>query len=250
MDASVANQVGDIFDSMGVSYFRDVKNLKWGDRIDTEVQVALEDCGAILVILSPASLKSLWVPYEIGYFSALKRRVLPLLTHPSLELPAYISSLKHISAISELPDALAVAHSQLASQASSSDSPLPDIRIRYTPAVTRNHQGDLSTVVAFNIENHDSQTVFMNNLAFHLNDGRKVQILRDGITGAYFGRRSLQPGQRMDVHVTSEIFENDDVHPSSVVAVVATDDIGRRYSGDPNGLQSCLFELLPKRFPK
>lgn len=93
IDSPFAEQISAIFEELGVNYFLDVKDINWGESITTRIQNSLSTCDTVLVIISPASLKSNWVAYEIGHTSALKKTILPFLTHPSLELPHYIKDL-------------------------------------------------------------------------------------------------------------------------------------------------------------
>ena len=96
IDTEVADEITNYLESFKIPFFRDVKNIEWGDSISDEVQSALDKSDTVLVIISPASLKSQWVPYELGYCTALKCRILPFLTHPSLDLPNYIANLKYL----------------------------------------------------------------------------------------------------------------------------------------------------------
>lgn len=101
-DSDVADQIGDILSEQKVDFFRDRKDIEWGDSINSEVRLGLEEASALLVIVSPASLKSHWVPYEVGYASALGKKILPYLTHPSIDVPDYIRDLKNLTAMDEL----------------------------------------------------------------------------------------------------------------------------------------------------
>lgn len=102
VDSAVADDVTDVLKSLNISYFRDVKNIEWGSRIEAEVREELLNCSCILVVVSPASLKSAWVPYEIGHASAMRKTILPFLTHPSLDLPLYLNSVRNIASIEQL----------------------------------------------------------------------------------------------------------------------------------------------------
>ena len=243
VDATVANELGAAIDHSGITYFRDVKDINWGDRIDAAVHTALEDSNALLVIISPASLKSLWVPFEIGYFSALKRHILPFLTHPSLELPPYISNLKHVGTISDATGHFAAMKDQLQKARSKTSAPLPDVRIRYSPAITKNRSGGFTTLVAIGAENHDINAVFISSFSLLLDDGRRMQIVRDSITGLPIASRELRPGQRFDVHITRGDLGTG-IGPANVIGVVGIDQIGRQFHGDPNHIQDCIAELF------
>jgi hypothetical protein len=88
-------------DQLGVEYFLDEKDIEWGGNVAETIADAVKSCSSVLVIVSPASLKSAWVPYEIGQAKALGKAVLPLLTHPSLELPGYLHSLNYKTDLQE-----------------------------------------------------------------------------------------------------------------------------------------------------
>lgn len=104
VDATSADDLASLLDALGIDYFRDVKHINWGDSISSKVRNALDSCVAVLVIVSPASLKSHWVPYEIGHASALRKIILPFLTHPSLDVPHYIRDLNYATTIKMVKD--------------------------------------------------------------------------------------------------------------------------------------------------
>jgi len=104
LDSEVADRIGDALSAQGVDFFRDMKDIDWGKSINSEVRLGIVQAPALLVILSPASLKSAWVPYEVGYACALGKRILPFLTHPSLDVPDYIRDLKYLTEIVEIEE--------------------------------------------------------------------------------------------------------------------------------------------------
>jgi hypothetical protein len=101
-DSSLVDEVAQRLSSAGLELFRDIQNISWGGRISFDVQKALEQAGGVVVIVSPASVKSHWVHYEIGYATALRKPILPFLTHPSIDLPGYLADLRHISKLDEI----------------------------------------------------------------------------------------------------------------------------------------------------
>lgn len=103
-DATVADDIGAMLDDLDIQYFRDIKDIDVGDEITGSVTQALECCRALLVIVSPASLASQWVPYEIGNASGRSKKVLPYLTHPALEVPHYIRDLSYATTVEQLRD--------------------------------------------------------------------------------------------------------------------------------------------------
>ena len=86
-------------DDVAVLYFLDQKDIKWGDDITETIGRGLKECAALIVVLSPASIKSQWVPFEIGQAVGLGKRVLPFLTHPSVEIPTFLRRFHYESSI-------------------------------------------------------------------------------------------------------------------------------------------------------
>ena len=102
IDSSVADDLVHALDNAGVMYFLDVKDIVWGESITSKINDAVHKSDAIIVILSPASLKSAWVPFELGGAIALGKKLLPFLTHPSLDLPAYLRDIRTAQSIEEV----------------------------------------------------------------------------------------------------------------------------------------------------
>ena len=101
-DSAVADSIAVALDEMGIEYFRDVKNIEVGDPISASVRQGLQNASAIIVIISPGSLKSQWVAYEVGFGVGTHKRVLPYLTHPALDLPGFMSDLLYATSINKL----------------------------------------------------------------------------------------------------------------------------------------------------
>lgn len=101
VDEELAWQVKKALDEINVGCFFDRKDVKWGDKFPDRITEGLADCSALIVIISPASLKSQWVPFEIGHATGLGKTILPFLTHPSLEVPAYLQNFHYLT---RLPD--------------------------------------------------------------------------------------------------------------------------------------------------
>ncbi len=86
---------------MGIEYFRDEK-INWGQAIKEAVDEHLINSVAVLVIVSPNSLKSQWVPYEIGYATALGKPILTFVTEPGMRLPSYLDRYKYVDKVEDL----------------------------------------------------------------------------------------------------------------------------------------------------
>jgi DNA repair photolyase len=103
-DSELAEQIAKLFADAGIEYFLDLKDVDWGMNIKETVDQGIAECSHLLVILSPASLRSNWVPYEIGFASALDLMVLPFLQHPAIDVPDYLRAVRSIKDLRELKD--------------------------------------------------------------------------------------------------------------------------------------------------
>ena len=93
-----------VFDELNVEYFLDKKEIKWGQPVDAEIGSAISRCSHFLVVISPASIESPWVPYEVGHAKALGKTLLPFLTHPRMNVPAFLAELQYIHDIEKVRD--------------------------------------------------------------------------------------------------------------------------------------------------
>lgn len=91
VDREIAEKIADILKNEGVEYFLGEKNIQWGNDIKNIINDTLANrITHEIVILSPASIKSQWVAYEIGFATAKDVIILPFLTHPSVEIPLFM----------------------------------------------------------------------------------------------------------------------------------------------------------------
>jgi len=102
VDDEVAHSIESILDSKGIPYFRDEKNIEAGEEIKNEILTGLKGADVLLVISSPASLKSHWVNYEVGVAEILGLTIVTYLTHPALELPSFLRERKTINSLDDL----------------------------------------------------------------------------------------------------------------------------------------------------
>ena len=61
------------------------------------VKSSLKKSSHQIIIVSPGSLKSSWVPFEVGFALASGKEVLPFLQHPDLGIPNYMGDLLYVS---------------------------------------------------------------------------------------------------------------------------------------------------------
>lgn len=86
----------------GTLYVLDEKDIDWGDHVESAIRGSIRDSSHLLVVISPASAKSTWVPYEIGLAQGYGLTILPLLTHPSMELFPFLRSLNYKTDIASI----------------------------------------------------------------------------------------------------------------------------------------------------
>lgn len=109
-DAALARAIATALDEKGIAYFLDEKDVGYGLDILTEVSKHLATSTHMAVIISPGSSKSTWVPYEIGVARANGLTIVPVLQHPSIDLPAYIATLKYCKDLEEFKRYIATAY--------------------------------------------------------------------------------------------------------------------------------------------
>jgi transcriptional regulator with XRE-family HTH domain len=100
-DAEFANGFAERLRKAGIPHFRDVKSIAWGEDISERVHQALEESSHLVVLISPASAQSQWVPYEMGYAKGRNVVLIPYLLHPSMPLPSFIASRRYLSSPDE-----------------------------------------------------------------------------------------------------------------------------------------------------
>src|SRR5262245_5870971 len=102
VDEKFAENISGMLTELGIKYFKNTIRLgqKWID----EVNGALSRSTEFIVIVSPAGLASQWVNYEVGYADGLEKTILSFLTHPSFELPEYLSTRQHTHSIDKLKE--------------------------------------------------------------------------------------------------------------------------------------------------
>lgn len=92
-DAHEARRLVTALRDTTVSGWLDAADMASGASISSEVRSALETASAVVVLLSPRSLESEWVQFEIGAAEALGKRIIPVIVsgdNLEHELPAIL----------------------------------------------------------------------------------------------------------------------------------------------------------------
>jgi hypothetical protein len=82
--------------SLGVDCWLDEKDLEGGDIIPDEIIRGIDACQEAIVLISPNSLSSQWVSFEIGGVLAQHKRVTPILNNVRLNEMAPMKDIKSI----------------------------------------------------------------------------------------------------------------------------------------------------------
>lgn len=93
VDSIHASQISEILTRCQTEHFLDIKDIDWGGDIEEGLAAALVRSSHLLAIISPSSLESLWIGYEIGYAKALGKTIIPFLTYPKLDATILLSRL-------------------------------------------------------------------------------------------------------------------------------------------------------------
>jgi hypothetical protein len=101
-DKNTAYEIQKVCDQIGISCFLDEKDISWGDSITKSVKQGLHSCTHLVVVLSPDSLKSQWVPYEVGCATERGMTILPFLIDQSIDPPGFLGDALRICSIDEL----------------------------------------------------------------------------------------------------------------------------------------------------
>src|SRR5713101_8018536 len=81
LDAWIARVMAEKIQSIGVDCWLDEKDLEGGDVIPDEIIRGIDACQEAIVLISPNSVNSQWVSFEIGGVRAQHKRVTPVLNN-------------------------------------------------------------------------------------------------------------------------------------------------------------------------
>jgi TIR domain len=80
-DSWIARVIAEKIAALGAEPWLDMKNLEGGDIIDQEILKGIDACQEVVVLVSPNSVGSQWVVFEIGAAWGQHKRVTPILNN-------------------------------------------------------------------------------------------------------------------------------------------------------------------------
>lgn len=95
-DNWIAGQIAKEVEALGGEPWFDLNNLRGGDAFQEEILEAIRNCTEAIVLISPNSVNSQWVSYEIGAVAVQDKRVTPVLNNVP---PEAMAPLRDVSAI-------------------------------------------------------------------------------------------------------------------------------------------------------
>src|SRR4029077_5537621 len=95
-DSWIARMMAEKVSELGAEAWLDVKDLEGGDVINRKTLDGLDACQESVVLVSPNSVGSQWVVFEIGAVWGQHKRITPILNNVSFEA---IAPLKEVKAI-------------------------------------------------------------------------------------------------------------------------------------------------------
>lgn len=95
-DEALAHLLSYVLTKSGIQCFVD-RNLKTASPFDVGLKESLAKCDIVLLLLTRSSIKSAWVNQEVGYASALGKRIWPVAMEQDLSPKGMISTLQTYS---------------------------------------------------------------------------------------------------------------------------------------------------------
>ena len=97
-DGETVEEIGSLCNELGLEYSLDERN----DWLMRAFHREPEGATHLLVIVSPATVKSLWVPFQLGRAEEHGISILPYLTYSALDLPQFLQGRSCIHGIEAL----------------------------------------------------------------------------------------------------------------------------------------------------
>jgi predicted nucleotide-binding protein len=95
-DQWIADVIAEKIETFGSKVWVDTKNMEGGGITVQEIINAIDACNEAVVLVSPDSIKSQWVPFEIGVVRTKAKRITPILYNTT---PDDMAPIKDVTAI-------------------------------------------------------------------------------------------------------------------------------------------------------
>lgn len=115
-DKEVVDAITARLNALAIPCFLDEKDIDLGQDIPERVHGGISSCSDLIVVISPGSRKSAWVPFEIGIATGLGLGIIPFLAHPAEEPLPFMKNIRYTANIDDL-----IAHFEKASRKAGPD---------------------------------------------------------------------------------------------------------------------------------
>jgi hypothetical protein len=95
-DAWIARTIGEKIDALGASSWLDMKDLERGEVLVDSIINGIDGSDEAVVVISPKSINSQWIMFEIGAARIQRKRVTPILNNVGYDA---IKPLKDVKAV-------------------------------------------------------------------------------------------------------------------------------------------------------
>ena len=83
-------------EALGASCWVDEKDLEGGNIVSAEIIKGIDACNEAIVLVSPNTIKSQWISFEVGGLRVLRKRITPILNNVLLSDLAPMHDIKGV----------------------------------------------------------------------------------------------------------------------------------------------------------
>ena len=95
-DAWIAKTMAEKIEALGASCWLDEKDFEGGDIVADEIIKGIDACNEAIVLVSPNTIKSQWVSFEVGGLRVQRKRITPILNNV---LPSELAPMHDIKGV-------------------------------------------------------------------------------------------------------------------------------------------------------
>ena len=96
LDKWIAERIGEKITEAGADYWLDVRDLPGGGDIRKEIDQGVYECQEIIILLSPNSVNSHWIGFEIGVAYSKRKHLTPILNNVNYTEVSLLQGIKAI----------------------------------------------------------------------------------------------------------------------------------------------------------
>lgn len=121
-------------------------------------------------------------------------------------------------------------------------APAPDVRVYVRVGIFAPPIGEPIELLIIIVENHSPVVVYLSQIFLELQTNEWLFLKRDFVTGELNSHRQLNPGQRIDLHISPDEIRK--FQSKGFICAAAKDEINRIYRSSQSELQNAVRSLL------